>query len=127
MVRNATIYYSKYKLQVAGYSRTAGDSILYDTEGHYLNEMAFSTYDSSHAPGGNCARSYNSGCWYNSCMCSLLNGPYCHDTSWQGVHLLTFTGYSRSLTFVEMKLTARLVRINSYYATMVTFNINNYY
>ena len=53
-------------------------------------------------------------------MCSLLNGPYCHDTSWQGVHLLTFTGYSHSLTFVEMKLTARLVKINSYYATMVT-------
>ena len=33
---------SKYKLQVAGYSGTAGDCI---SSGHSLNGMAFSTHD----------------------------------------------------------------------------------
>ena len=39
MVGNAA---SKYKLQVAGYSRTAGDSI---SVGYSINGMAFSTHD----------------------------------------------------------------------------------
>ena len=38
---------SKYKLQVAGYNGTAGDSILYggSRNAEYINGMAFSTYD----------------------------------------------------------------------------------
>ena len=36
---------SKYKLQVAGYSGTAGDSIGYRSGGGNLNGMAFTTYD----------------------------------------------------------------------------------
>ena len=42
MVGNAA---SKYKLQVAGYIGTAGDSILYGSGGHNHNGMAFSTHD----------------------------------------------------------------------------------
>ena len=42
MVRNAA---SKYKLQVAGYSRTARDNIQYGSGGDNLNGMAFSTPD----------------------------------------------------------------------------------
>ena len=107
MVGNAA---SKYKLQVAGYSGTAGDSIQHSISGHNLTGMAFSTPDRDNDfDSGNCARRYNSGWWYNSCMCSQLNGAYRHDTtsSWQGVHWYTFAGYSRSLKFVEMKLRAR--------------------
>ena len=42
MVGNAA---SKYKLQVAGYRRIAGDSILYGNGRDNLNGMAFSTPD----------------------------------------------------------------------------------
>ena len=42
MVGNAA---SKYKLQVAGYSGTAGDSIQYGSGGDNINGMAFSTRD----------------------------------------------------------------------------------
>ena len=53
MVGNAA---SKYKLQVADYKGTAGDSILYGSGGYNLNGMAFSTHDSDNdLHDGNCA------------------------------------------------------------------------
>ena len=99
MVGNAA---SKYKLQVAGYSGTAGDSI---SGGHSLNGMAFSTHDRDNY----CARLRKGGWWYNFCTHSQLNGIYKHDTTptSDAVYWYTFTTYGRSLKFAEMKLRAR--------------------
>ena len=102
---------SKYRLQVAGYSGTAGDSIQVGSGGHNLNGMAFTTHDRDNdLDSGNCAQSYKGGWWYNNCMCSLLNGIYHHDTTsrlYEVVYWQTFTGSTRSLKFAEMKLKAR--------------------
>ena len=109
MVGNAA---SKYKLQVAGYSRTAGDSIQHGSGGWNLNGMAFSTHDSDNDlhGGRHCAQERKGGWWYNACMPSHLNGLYHHDTTprtWEAVIWTTFTGSHRSLKFAEMKLRAR--------------------
>ena len=108
MVGNAA---SKYKLQVAGYSGTAGDSILYGSGRDNINGMAFSTPDRDNDFAGyNCAGAAKGGWWYNACMNSQLNGIYHHDKTpddWEGVIWRTFTGYTHSLKFAEMKLIAR--------------------
>ena len=108
MVGNAA---SKYKLQVAGYSGTAGDSIQIRKWDHNLTGMAFSTPDRDNDLwSSNCAQQYKGGWWYNVCMCSQLNGIYHHDTTpsdWQAVLWYTLTGSDRSLKFAEMKLRAR--------------------
>ena len=108
MVGNAA---SKYKLQVAGYHGTAGDSILYGSGADNLNGMAFSTHDRDNdLHGNNCAQGYKGGWWYNSCMWSQLNGIYHHDTTSTWGHAVlwsTFTTHTRSLKFTEMKLRAR--------------------
>ena len=109
MVGNAA---SKYKLQVAGYNGTAGDSILYGSGGDNLNGMAFSTYDRDNDMSSyTCAQAWKGGgWWYNFCMASQLNGIYHHDTTpkWaEAVVWKTFTTYTRSLKFAEMKLRAR--------------------
>ena len=106
MVGNAA---SKYKLQVAGYSGTAGDSIRYSSAN--INGMAFTTYDNDNdLHGYNCAQEWKGGWWYKQCMRSQLNGIYHHDTTpreAEGVFWRTFTGYTHSLKFAEMKLRAR--------------------
>ena len=108
MVGNAA---SKYKLQVAGYSGTAGDSIEHSIGSANLSGMAFSTYDRDNdLYSSNCAQTSKGGWWYNSCMHSQLNGIYQHDTApsgWEAVLWNTFTGSRRSLKFAEMKLRAR--------------------
>ena len=105
MVGNAA---SKYRLQVAGYNGTAGDSI---SGGYSLNGMAFTTHDRDNDLASyNCAGSTKGGWWFNSCMHSQLNGIYHHDTTpsnWLAVLWYTFTGSGRSLKFAEMKLKAR--------------------
>ena len=107
MVGNAA---SKYKLQVAGYSGTAGDSIEYRSGAGNLNGMAFSTYDNDSSNGGGCAQQWKGGWWYNSCMYSQLNGIYHHDTTpraYETVLWETFIANTRSLKFAEMQLRAR--------------------
>ena len=108
MVGNAA---SKYKLQVAGYSGTAGDSIEYGSGRDNHNGMVFSTYDSDNdLDSVNCAQLTKGGWWFNACMSSQLNGIYHHDTTpiaSEGVYWYTFPGYKRSLKFAEMKLRAR--------------------
>ena len=109
MVGNAA---SKYKLQVAGYSGTAGDSILHGSGRDNLNGMAFSTHDRDNDlwSEGNCAQHFKGGWWYNRCMRSQLNNIYYHDTTskiWGAVLWNTFTTGYRSLKFDEMKLRAR--------------------
>ena len=108
MVGNAA---SKYRLQVAGYSGTAGDSIQRGSPTYNSNGMAFSTYDNDNdLATGNCAEHYKGGWWYNTCMRSQLNGFYYHDTTptgWETVLWHTFTSHTNSLKFAEMKLRAR--------------------
>ena len=105
MVGNAA---SKYKLQVAGYNGTAGDSII---SSYNINGMAFSTYDRDNdLSSGNCALNNKGGWWYRACTYSHLNGLYYHDTApttWLAVLWYTFIGSSRSLKFAEIKIKAR--------------------
>ena len=106
MVGNAA---SEYKLQVAGYSGTAGDSII---SSYNITGMAFTTHDNDNDKWtrGNCARLRKGGWWHNFCTHSQLNGIYQHDTapiSGDAIYWNTFTTYDRSLKFAEMKLKAR--------------------
>ena len=99
---------TNYRL-IAGYSGTAGDSIMHNSDGHNLNGMAFSTHDRDNDQDrANCANLF-SPWWHNSCMCSTLNGRYHHDTSiyFRGINWVTFTSGGRSLKFSEMKLKTR--------------------
>ncbi|XP_060580117.1 fibrinogen-like protein 1 [Ruditapes philippinarum] len=61
-----------YKLEVSGYSGTAGDSLAFH------NGMMFSTYDRDHDTysSGNCAKARHGAWWYNYCQFSNLNGRY---------------------------------------------------
>ena len=66
---------SNYRLTIAGYSGTAGDSIL--PADHPLNGRSFSTYDRSYDDyGGNCPSARQGAWWYRRCTDSNLNGRY---------------------------------------------------
>ncbi|KAL4226606.1 hypothetical protein ACF0H5_014590 [Mactra antiquata] len=64
---------AKYKLHVDGYNGTAGDSLIFDHNGH-----AFSTYDSDNdgADKINCAEKQHGGYWYSACFKSNINGKW---------------------------------------------------
>jgi len=71
----------KYRLEVAGYSGDAGDSLQYegdDSDGcfgcYYHNGMKFTTYDNDNdLDGPNCALfNGGGGWWYNSCQWACL-------------------------------------------------------
>ena len=67
-----------YKLEVSGYSGTAGDSLSYH------NMMAFSTPDRDHDLSSiHCAHSSSSCWWYKSCYTSDLNGPWGSGLFWK--------------------------------------------
>ena len=64
---------TNYRLNIAGYTGTAGDSLSYHST---------STKDRDNDQwGGNCASSYRGAWWYKECHQSNLNGLYC-STSW---------------------------------------------
>ncbi|XP_019642244.1 PREDICTED: microfibril-associated glycoprotein 4-like [Branchiostoma belcheri] len=72
---------TNYRLNVGGYSGTAGDGFdlrsLYATNN--LNGQGFSARDVDHdATPGSCSGNgyYSGGWWYRSCSLSALNGPY---------------------------------------------------
>ncbi|XP_060555530.1 angiopoietin-related protein 7-like [Ruditapes philippinarum] len=94
----------KYRLEVSGYSGSAGDSLIRH------NKMAFSTVDRDNDPyTGNCAKDYRGAWWYySSCHHSNLNGFYYHGSgSPHGKGVTWFhwkKSYTYSLKFVEMKL-----------------------
>ena len=96
--------YSKYTLEVSGYTGTAGDSLA----AH--NSRPFSTYDQDNdAWSKNCAAEYKGAWWHNSCHHSNLNGKYLHGnhaSEGNGVNWRHWKGYHYSLKFTEMKVRA---------------------
>lgn len=62
---------SKYKLQVNGYSGTAGDSLTFS------NNSKFSTFDQDNdGDAGNCATYHRSAGWFSNCYHANPNGHY---------------------------------------------------
>ncbi|KAF1382071.1 hypothetical protein PFLUV_G00160630 [Perca fluviatilis] len=88
-----------YKLNVGGYSGTAGDSFSYH------NQQVFSTKDRDLAPFiTRCAISYRGGWWYKNCHEANLNGVYGIEVHHQGVIWTSWKGKEVSIPFTEMKL-----------------------
>ncbi|XP_078124379.1 uncharacterized protein tnxbb [Sander vitreus] len=88
-----------YKLNVGGYSGTAGDSLSYH------NQRVFSTKDRDPAPFiTRCAMSYRGGWWYKNCHEANLNGVYGINVNHQGVIWTSWKGKESSIPFTEMKL-----------------------
>jgi hypothetical protein len=90
-----------YKLEVSGYSGTAGDSL------EYHNGVMFSTHDRDHDKrSGNCAKSFHGAWWYEDCYNSNLNGRYYNQsgiTKYPGIHWYYWKNEYYSLKKVEMK------------------------
>ncbi|XP_065358889.1 ficolin-2-like [Calliphora vicina] len=94
----------EFKLNVAKYSGTAGDSLSWH------NDCTFSTRDFGKKT--DCAQGYRGGWWYNNCFNSNLNGKYLFGkypkTKYgQGVVWSEFRGYEYSLKFVQMMIRPR--------------------
>jgi len=88
---------SKYRLEVAGYSGDASDSLQFEDQwngdgrfGAYNhNGMKFTTYDQDNDPDIlNCATSKGGGWWYNSCYMACLTCSEYHHTWLWGTTLL---------------------------------------
>ncbi|XP_019643647.1 PREDICTED: uncharacterized protein LOC109484728 isoform X2 [Branchiostoma belcheri] len=95
-----------YRATIAGYSGTAGDSMLSTTAGLSLNGMEFSTYDddNDNEADGSCAVRFHGAWWYNACGESNLNGEYGGTDFGKGVVWNSFRGMRESLKFTEMKV-----------------------
>ncbi|XP_052800830.1 angiopoietin-related protein 7-like [Mya arenaria] len=94
-----------YKLEVDGYSGSAGDALNYDSYIH--NGQEFSTRDRDNDEWErNCAATYQGGWWFSACFRANLNGNYFEKRqtkdSWQGILWYPFSIKS-SLKFAEMK------------------------
>ena len=95
---------TNYRLDIAGYNGTAGDSLAYH------NGMPFTTKDRDNEQYsiGNCAISWKGAWWYNNCHHSNLNGLYRSGLSGaQGINWLHFINQEFSLKFAQMKLRFR--------------------
>ena len=94
---------TNYRLNIAGYTGTAGDSLAYH------NGMQFSTKDRDHdRHAGRCADGHHGAWWYNACCQSNLNGRYRSGSNgWDSVVWLTFLNNQVSLKFAQMKLRFR--------------------
>ncbi|XP_055013544.1 LOW QUALITY PROTEIN: tenascin-like [Boleophthalmus pectinirostris] len=88
-----------YRLTVAGYSGTAGDSMSYH------NNRIFSTKDRDPASFiTRCAMSYRGGWWYKNCHEANLNGLYGINSKHQGIIWTSWKGKEVSIPFTEMKM-----------------------
>ena len=95
---------TNYRLNIAGYTGTAGDSLTYS------NGMQFSTKDRDNdGNSGNCAAAYGGAGWFNNCYYADLNGRYLNGAivSHKGVNWHTFKNNWLSLRFARMKLRFR--------------------
>eukprot|EP00794_Sanderia_malayensis_P017932 gene17932-19721_t len=93
---------SKYRVHVAGYKGTAGNSFS-------VNGLKFSTKDKDNDsnPGGSCAIAYHGAWWYGKCHASNLNGKYLngnHKSYANGVNWYRWKGHRYSLKKTEMKI-----------------------
>ena len=73
--------------------------------------MQFSTFDAKHdvSTQFHCAVAFKGAWWYRDCHTGNLNGVYLggsHSSFADGVEWYTWTGFSYSLQFTEMKITA---------------------
>ena len=97
---------TEYNLTVGGYSGTAGDGMINDTDNETPNShhgARFSTRDNDH---NNCAKVYQGAWWFNACFQSHLNGPYRHSpiiTYASGIMWYDWKGWYYSLKSSEMK------------------------
>ena len=92
---------TNYRLNIAGYTGTAGDSLTYH------NGMPFTTKDRDNDQwsGGNCATTWHGPWWHKRCHHSNLNGDYLSGLS--GDHRVQwyhFLNNRISLKFAQMKL-----------------------
>ncbi|XP_055081221.1 LOW QUALITY PROTEIN: tenascin-like [Periophthalmus magnuspinnatus] len=88
-----------YRLTVAGYSGTAGDSMSYH------NNRIFSTKDRDPVSFiTRCAMSYRGGWWYKNCHEANLNGLYGINSKHQGIIWTSWKGKEASIPFTEMKM-----------------------
>ena len=97
---------TKYRLNVAGYNGTAGDSMI---TGWSVNGMPFSTKDrdNDYYIHGNCAALYQGAWWFNACSHPNLNGLYRSGQKGEnGVVWRSFLA-NISLKFAQMKLRFR--------------------
>eukprot|EP00794_Sanderia_malayensis_P015052 gene15052-16605_t len=85
---------SKYKVHVAGYNGTAGNSF-------HVDGLKFSTKDEDNdSYDGSCAIAYYGAWWYGSCHSSNLNGKYLngnHRSYGNGINWYTWKGHYYSL------------------------------
>ena len=79
---------TEYRLTIAGYSGTAGDSMTNS------NNMKFTTRDNDNDQyGSNCATSAEGAWWYNECSTDAnLNGVY-HDSAVTGSNTVSASWY----------------------------------
>ena len=92
---------TNYRLNIAGYTGTAGDSLAWH------NGMQFSTKDRDSDPRKkeNCASIHRGAWWYRSCHNSNLNGLYLSgQVDNRGVNWFHFEKKFFSLKFAQMKL-----------------------
>jgi ficolin len=90
---------SSYRLDVSGYSGTAGDAL------GYHNGMKFSTKDRDNDPdGSHCADRFHGSWWYKSCHHSNLNGLYGSNEFGQGTNWYQWKGHHTSMETIEMKI-----------------------
>ncbi|XP_032951683.1 tenascin-X [Rhinolophus ferrumequinum] len=91
-----------YRLHLAGYHGTAGDSMSYHSG------SVFSARDRD--PNNlliSCAVSYRGAWWYRNCHYANLNGLYGSTVDHQGVSWYHWKGFEFSVPFTEMKLRPR--------------------
>ncbi|XP_045651555.1 tenascin-X isoform X6 [Ursus americanus] len=94
-----------YRLHLAGYHGTAGDSMSYHSG------SVFSARDRD--PNSlliSCAVSYRGAWWYKNCHYANLNGLYGSTVDHQGVSWYHWKGFEFSVPFTEMKLRPRSYR-----------------
>lgn len=95
----------KYRIQVHGYSGTAGDGISCSTQ-FCNNNAPFSTFDNDNDGllTDNNAELWRGAWWYHAGHMSNLNGEYGNINHGQGVTWTPFKGWTVSLSGVRMML-----------------------